>query len=323
MTNKARRNYRLQVATREDPDLFVTADPPTTIEFDITQKLNALPSDMNITIYNLSENNRNAIFHDGYDYDIIRRIILDAGYGSPTVEQIADLSLRGIDARAIDLSTSYAGIDPSGSKLSTVFDGQVTSCLSVRQGTNFLTKITAFSAATAYSSAHISETIQAGYSDKESIEQVLSNLKKFGISKGVIGDYQNISKRAQVYSGNPIEIANTISNGGFFIYNDKYYVLADSECIEGTDIDVIDSSTGLLSTPAQEGQYIHVEMIFEPRIIMGQLIYLNSATAPHLNGPYKVMSLTHRGTISEAVSGTAITTVGLFKGVDRLFTVNS
>jgi hypothetical protein len=50
-------------------------------------------------------------------------------------------------------------------------------------------------------------------------------------------------------------------------------------------------------------------------------------TEPQLNGQYKVVSIKHQGTISDAVCGDAITTVGLFNPTfpptDNAFTIIS
>jgi len=55
-------------------------------------------------------------------------------------------------------------------------------------------------------------------------------------------------------------------------------------------------------------------MIFEPRLIVGQLVSIESVTAPQYNKRYKVVSLRHQGMISDSVSGQAVTTVGCFTG---------
>ena len=50
-------------------------------------------------------------------------------------------------------------------------------------------------------------------------------------------------------------------------------------------------------------------MIFEPRLEVGQVIELRSQLAPQFNGQYKIFGLKHNGIISDTKGGTATTTV--------------
>ncbi len=58
-------------------------------------------------------------------------------------------------------------------------------------------------------------------------------------------------------------------------------------------------------------------MIFEPRMFVNQLVALES-TESYFNGEYAVMGITHRGTISGAICGDAITTLSLWSGQQAL-----
>jgi hypothetical protein len=82
-----------------------------------------------------------------------------------------------------------------------------------------------------------------------------------------------------------------------------------------------------LGKPYQEAGILHFSMLFEPRLKIAQAINLVSMTEPQLNGQYKVVSIKHQGTISDAVCGDAITTVGLFNPTfpptDNAFTIIS
>jgi molybdate-binding protein len=59
-------------------------------------------------------------------------------------------------------------------------------------------------------------------------------------------------------------------------------------------------------------------MIFEPRVICGQFVTLESSTDASFNGDYKITSVKHRGVISPVVSGDAITTLGLDNSAQAL-----
>ena len=79
---------------------------------------------------------------------------------------------------------------------------------------------------------------------------------------------------------------------------------------------IIDSSTGLLNTPLLEETVVYLDILFEPRLVFGQGVKLKATTGPSdFINTYKVVSIHHRGTISDAVCGDAVTTVGLLGGI--------
>jgi hypothetical protein len=55
--------------------------------------------------------------------------------------------------------------------------------------------------------------------------------------------------------------------------------------------------------------FIELDMLFEPRIKPSQLLELDSLTEKRFNGYYKVVGITHKGTISGATSGSCTTTL--------------
>ena len=55
-------------------------------------------------------------------------------------------------------------------------------------------------------------------------------------------------------------------------------------------------------------------MLFEPRLMVSQGVTLKSDTAKNFVGTYKIVGLTHRGTISGAVNGECRTTVSMLAG---------
>jgi hypothetical protein len=230
-------------------------------------------------IYNLNQNNRSQIRHDMYDYDDIRSIAFSAGYGD---------------------------------RLSLAFKGNISSAWSVREGSTFITQIECYDGGFAYTNAITDTTFPAGSSQQGIIQNLIGDLP--GVSQGAIGNYQGTTTRATAYSGPTSEILDELTGGGFFIDNSKAHCLQDNECLV-ENIPVISPASGLLGTPVKEQTYILFDILFEPSLRIGQLIRLESTTADHFNGNHKVLSLHHRGTISDAVCGNAITSVGLLPGV--------
>ena len=61
------------------------------------------------------------------------------------------------------------------------------------------------------------------------------------------------------------------------------------------------------------------DMLFEPRLTLFQIVYLQSAFNPKFNGAYKVMGFSHRGTVSKAVLGDYLTTARFLFGNGNTF----
>lgn len=275
--DKYNRNYILLVQRRDGTTLKITR--PFTVEFDIHRNSNSSASAAQIRIYNLSPDNRNQIRKDQFDFGDLRSISFSAGYGD---------------------------------NLSLAFLGSITQAWSVREGNNMITQIESFDGGYAYVNAITNDQYPSGTPQTSIIDSLVQSLP--GVTPGARGNYSGQISRGNSYSGSTTDILNQLTGGGFFIDNGKAHCLKDSECLGG-DIPLINAQAGLLGTPVKESTYINFEMLFEPGLRVGQLIRLESQTAEHFNGTHKVLSIKHRGTISEAVCGTAISQVGLLPGV--------
>ena len=120
------------------------------------------------------------------------------------------------------------------------------------------------------------------------------------------------TSRGTSYSGSAVHVADSMSGGCHFFDNSKVHVLAANEYIDDGSEMIIDASSGLLGTPEREETGLRIPMIFEPKLFIAQKVTLKGQVEPWMNGDYKVISLHHRGTISDAVCGTATTSVGLW-----------
>lgn len=300
---KFNRNYTLQIATTSVTNFLstgvsgntLTIQPPFTIEFDITRSTLSSANVCQLRIYNLSEINRNQIRHNRCDYGGYRRIEFRAGYGN---------------------------------NLASVFHGNISAAWSVREGVNFVTTIECYDGGYGYVNGECNLTFPAGTPIQAIITQIAGTLKSKNISIGAIGSYPGIITRGNTYSGNTMTILTELTGGGAFIDNEKFYALGTNEYVASlSSIGVINSESGLLGTPelegGQNGQYtVRFDMLFEPGLTVGRIIQLDSSTAassiittksqsllgPGFNGKYTIKSIKHRGMISGAVCGNAITT---------------
>lgn len=300
------RNYLLGVALEDGSTL--TIEPPFTIEFDITRNVLTSANVCQIRIYNLSRKNRDLIRFDFSNYGTLRQVALRAGYGD---------------------------------NLPLIFAGNISQAWSVREGSNFITTIECFDGGFAFVNGVTppTTTFPAGVEMRSVYTSLMGNLP--GVAFGAIGPQfvrgedgsPIVTTRASSYSGNTADILSQLSGGAFFIDNEKSYILGNSECLNG-QVALVNSQSGLLGTPLREDNIVTFDMLFEPGVVMGQLIQLQTLTNPafnsfnentgeNVNGFYKVVSIKHRGMISESVCGDAVTTLQLFFGPQALQTVST
>lgn len=276
--DKLGRNYRLFVDAANGERLEIA--PPFSVEFEINRNTLASSSTANFRIYNLREETRNAIAYNVIDFTSPRKIELWAGYG---------------DDRPL------------------IFRGTLSYCWSAREGVNFITTIEAYDSGFELLTSSVSQSYRAGTLTSSVIEDMINTMAP-GVPVGAIGSFNTPLTKGIALKGNTGDLLNEFTGGAFFCDLGKAYVLKDQECIRGS-IALIESDTGLLGTPIRERTIINFDMLFEPRLLIGQLLRLNSSTGKNLNGDYKVVSLKHRGMISDAVCGSAVTSVGLWGGL--------
>lgn len=271
MADKFGRNFELLVETDSG---VVTIRPPFTVEFDITRTTLTSSNVCQLRIYNLGETTRNRIRHNGNDWGLNKAVLFRAGYGQDMPE---------------------------------IFSGNVTAAWSAREGVNFITQIECYDGGYAVNAGVTNTTFPSGVPRVDVIESLMRGLP--GIKRGVVGSYPGVLTRGNAYSGNTVAILRELTGGGFFIDGGRGHALNANEYIaQPSGIATINARSGLLGTPMLEHTLVRFDMIFEPRLTIGQLIALESFTERNFNGNYKVTAIKHKGMISEAVAGSAVTT---------------
>lgn len=301
---KLGRNYFLQVGLADGTLLPIQL--PFTIEFDISRNILPSANVCSIRIYNLSANHRNLVRLDPMDIiGTYRPVILQAGYNQD---------------------------------LSTIFSGNMTQAWSVREGTNFVTTLECFDGGFAFANAVTGVSFPGNTSYQTIISTLASSATN--LTKGAIGSFPGTINKGKTYSGNPLELLANLTGNAVFVDSLKVNCLGDNECLANPGIPVIDASTGLLGTPVRENLILTFDMIFEPKIVVSQQVQLLSTaggassvatqgqiktgsnpTSSNFNGFYKVTSVKHRGMISGAICGDAITTLKMFWGTQTLVPV--
>jgi hypothetical protein len=285
--DKLGRTYKLRV--QKSDQSFLELELPFTVEFNVERKTLAANAQSSIRIYNLSQDNRNLIRKDAYNFSELRTVTLNAGYGNDT---------------------------PA------IFTGNISQAWSAREGVNFISNILADDRGFISVNGYTNRQYPKGTPKQSIILDLVNSLTPLGIVPGVIAQFDGVLLRGNAYNGNTIDILNTLTGGGFFVDNGKAYCLKDNDTYQGT-LEVITSASGLLGTPIREQSIINIDMIFEPRLTIGQRVKLESIEGiGSADQIFKVVSLKHRGMISETVCGTAVTSVGLSAGTSALAEVD-
>ena len=280
------RNYVLSVQVDQEAKEYVDIMMPLTISFSIKRSVNSTANTASITVLNLSEDTRRKVFLDNYKFMYYKGVELRAGYG----KEIETLPL--------------------------IFKGNIQSAFSKRNGVDYETTIDALDGGFAYVNATSNRQFARGTTDRQALKALMSDLtstdpkKDCHIKLGHLGNFNATLPRANSISGSTLDYFSTFSEDNFFIDLEKMNCLLDNEGFEG-NIKVIDADCGLLGSPLREEAFLTFEMIFEPRLQVGQFVELKSKTELIYNGTYKVVGIEHSGVISDAQSGQCKTKVSL------------
>lgn len=272
---KRQRKYKIEIESVFGDT--VTIEPPFSVDFDIQKSIQGNICEGTLTIYNLSPSIRSAIYKDllQVDIDKMRNVSFSAGYEA----------------------------DPT---LYSVFRGTVSRCYSYRQGVDFLTIIDFNSGSDYLANAYIKDIIPKGTTYRAAALYLANKIVNIGAR--AVGKFDGTFKRDTPVSGSVDKIIKDYCNGKFYIDDNCVVCINDNEYLSGV-YNVINAESGLLGSPQKEETFITFDMIFEPRIKMGQIISLESQTNVFFNGNFRVVSFHHAGTISEAICGTAKSTI--------------
>lgn len=263
---------------------------PLTLDIDIVRNTLASANVGQFTIYNLREDTRRDIFHDQYDTLNYKQIKLEAGY------------------------------EDEGT-LPVIFQGNLIVAGSRRNSVDWMTSMRAFDGGFAIVNGQASITKPAGWSVKELVQALVSGMPK--VELGAVGNVVVPNARGITVVGNAWDALQHIGGGSSVSYvqyidNEQVNILGENEYIlvDGA-IPLISAATGLIGSPRRQNALIEVDVMFEPRAVVGQLVQLESQESVN-NGFYQIRGVAHRGRISGAFDGGVITTLSLWIGTSRL-----
>lgn len=277
--SKFQRQFQLTVETK-DGALEILGNP-FTLHFNVVRHDLSSANTANFKILNLGLQDRERIFKNTFtDPEAYLRVQLRAGY-----EGMMPIIFRGniLDARSYRLPGSV----------------------------DFITEIDAYDGGWDLAHGDSNFTMDPGTLRIDAIKWMAKDLKHCKL--GAIGNFPGKYSRQRVFCGPTRQLIHDETGGNFYIDNEHIYCIKNDEAIEG-DVLLISSETGLLGSPTRSELFVIADILFEPRIKVGQIVELASKDYPSLNQAYKVIGVQHSGTISDAVGGRCQTQIRMLYG---------
>lgn len=268
-------SYRVTVYTQFETH---TIEYPITCKFNSSRGLFSQANKCTIQLYNLNATSRAAIFKDA-------------------------LTLDRINWKYIKLEAGWNGT------LSQIFFGKILQGWSSKDGgqTDIITHIECqpFDIFETQSS----HTFEAGTSFKDAYKTIASDFEN--VKFGNLGTLEGTFKTQTTCEGNTLECLNALSGGNTYVDNGVLNTIMANEVLD-VPVPLVTDDNGLLATPVRRDASLTVKMLFEPSLIVGQLLEIKSKIQPIYNGQYKVLGFTHDCLISPTQAGQRITTVDLW-----------
>ena len=275
MVVKKNPSYRITIYNQKET---IIIEYPLTCKFTSERGTFAKSNKCNIDIYNLAPKTREAIFKDAL-----------------TLDQASWKYLR--------LEAGWNG------QLSQIFFGKILQAYSTKNGgqVDIITHIECqpfdiFETNSEY-------TFAAGTTYKDAYKTIAADFPNIII--GNIGKLVGTFKTQTTFSGKTLDCLNTLSGGNTFVDNGVLNTLMSNEVID-IPVPLVTDSNGLLQTPIRRDATLTIKMLFEPTLIVGQLLEIRSKINDIYNGQYKVLGFTHDCLISPTQAGSRTTTVELW-----------
>lgn len=291
MLEKFGRIYDLRVTTKGGKNIAVTL--PFAVDIDITKSTQPTANCLQLRIYSLPKTIRDQLRFD-----------------------ISSIS----DRQELALRAGYKSLHKNLNDLPLIFMGSIKYAYSEKvNNVDWVSIIECYDGGFSISNSRINDSFKRNENYRYCMDKVFAKLegvRKGRISKKLISEDEKIL-REQSVKAKVFDYLNENLGNKWFIDNQIVNVLDDDECLDGV-FKVVSPETGLISTPRRSETFIDFDMIFEPRLLLGQLINLRSVTDPAFNGTYKLITIKHRGTISDVNASQLITSCRVFKGTGKL-----
>lgn len=280
------RRYVLQVQGQFLPHSIFY---PLTCKFNIEKKNFAMANTAEFSLYGLSASSRQDIYFDTYFKKALVPIKFFAGYE-----------------------------DQSGSdeNMPLVFNGNVISAFTTREGPELVTHISALDGGFGIDTGVIppgAATVPAGWDFVSTMKTLMTYVPGTVPGQVLVEPAQLPGAKAVTFVDKPWNALQkyTPANNNLFIDNGIVNMIGQNITLPSRGISTLSADTGLLNIPIRNGYLVTCQSLFEPNFVLGQALNLTSIISPWVNGLYKIVGLHHSGTISGVESGSARTDLSL------------
>jgi hypothetical protein len=234
----------------------VIVRPPRRISFQGDKSIRGQLNKVQIQLYNLPERYRLAMVKDA--------------------EEVKHIPLT--------LAVGYKG------SLDLVFKGTVHKGSNAREGADIITTLEGLDGGFDQRNSYTSRVVEGA---QQAINAALADMAN--TTEGKIRP-RPVLTRPKVLIGNSLKLIEDMigPNESWYIDDEQLYIVADNEVV-GNYIPTVSAETGLISTPTRENQEVTFQTLMNPAVKIGRRVNLISATAPHLNGVYKIDTISYQG----------------------------
>lgn len=283
---KFNRNYKIvfEVGYRKDlleyvPQQTIEVQYPFTLKFDVNRGVWSDANTGNFQIYNLGYDVQALLWKDRFDQTKYITMWVYAGY-----EDIMPL----------------------------IFMGDVQECTSYRNGVDFITDIQATDGGYLFQYGFVNKTFSKDTDFKFLIQELLAGVPTCKVGY-ITSNVKQMRKRGRTFIGQTMKLLEAYDFDKVFVDNGELHILGENDVIPG-QLMVLNADSGMIGTPRRSETTLNVDTIFEPQLVVGQALSLQSKIYPFLNQNYKLVGLRHYGTISPVECGNLYTSVSLSLG---------
>lgn len=259
------RDYFLEITV---DGRVIEITPPLKIVFSADKSIFGSLNKMNIQVYNLNRTNRLSLVKDAEEIKYIG-VSLSVGYKRENGSEGNDSSLKESDL---------------------IFKGTVHTASNEKQGSDIITSMESLDGGYDFLNSYTSKSVGKGGDMVQAIIEDMPNT-----DTGVINKKDALT-RPKVIVGNSIEQIQKMLNPDetWFIENEIINIIKIDELVN-KNVTVVNAKTGMVSTPTRENKRITFQTKLNPSIKIGELAKIESVTAPHLDGVYRVDTIEYSG----------------------------
>ena len=243
-----------------------------TCDFDVKKGIGSGINNTTLKFYNLSQNTKEMLLKDYNDNTLKINVVFKMGYNS----------------------------------LTTCFIGEIFESFSYRQGTEVITELACRDGGIAINTTKISKT----FNNITERQIAIFLINALNLRVGILTELSTTYPRGITLEGDVFKILKDRYGNNLYIEDGVVNIINQNQEYVDYKLDrVFSKETGLLETPRRFYEKYMIKVLLEPQLKVNELITIKSDVESRFNGSYKVISLQHRGTISQTAGGSASTQI--------------